>query len=84
MRKSARAYEDKGDAPLPLITSSARHAFIPRGKPRGILQRVLINLTIPVYTSAEVSGDGKIGIGEVIYILQTLSGFSDVRLGTCM
>jgi hypothetical protein len=27
MQKSARAYEDKGDAPLPLITSSARHAF---------------------------------------------------------
>jgi hypothetical protein len=25
----ARAYEDKGDAPLPLITPSGRHAFIP-------------------------------------------------------
>jgi len=30
---------DKGDAPLTLITPSARHAFIPRGKPRGTLQR---------------------------------------------
>jgi hypothetical protein len=35
----ASAYADKGDAPLPLITPSARHAFIPRGKPRGTLQR---------------------------------------------
>ena len=34
----ARAYVDKGDSPAPLITSPARHAFIPRGKPRGILQ----------------------------------------------
>jgi glyoxylase-like metal-dependent hydrolase (beta-lactamase superfamily II) len=31
---------DKGDALLPLITPWARHAFIPRGKPRGILQKV--------------------------------------------
>jgi len=35
----ARAYADKGGFPAPLITSPARHAFIPRGKPRGILQR---------------------------------------------
>jgi len=37
----ARAYLDKGDFPVPLITPSERHAFIPRGKPRGILQRFL-------------------------------------------
>ena len=35
----ARAYADKGDFPVPLIIPSERHAFIPRGKPRGILQR---------------------------------------------
>jgi hypothetical protein len=44
MQKPARAYEDKGDAPLRLITFSVRHAFIPRGDPRGVLQRVLIKL----------------------------------------
>jgi len=37
--RHASAYVDKGDAPLTLITPSARHAFIPRGKPRGTLQR---------------------------------------------
>ena len=37
--RRARAYADKGGFPAPLITSPARHAFIPRGKPRGILQR---------------------------------------------
>jgi hypothetical protein len=36
----ARAYADKGDFPVPLITPSERHEFIPRGKPRGTLQRV--------------------------------------------
>ena len=35
----ARAYADKGGFPAPLITSPARHVFIPRGKPRGTLQR---------------------------------------------
>jgi len=30
----ARAYEDKGDAPLPLITPSVRHAFIPAASRR--------------------------------------------------
>jgi len=34
----ARAYADKGDLPVPLITPSERHEFIPRGKPRGTLQ----------------------------------------------
>jgi hypothetical protein len=37
--RRARAYADKGDFPVPLITLSALHAFIPRGKPRGIVQR---------------------------------------------
>lgn len=27
--RDAKTYEDKGDAPLPLITPSVRHAFIP-------------------------------------------------------
>ncbi len=36
----ARASTDKGDFPVPLITPSERHEFIPRGKPRGTLQRV--------------------------------------------
>ena len=36
----ARAYADKGDFPVPLITPSERHEFIPRGKPRGTLQSV--------------------------------------------
>jgi hypothetical protein len=44
MQIAAWPYEDKGDAPLSLITSSARHAFIPRGKPRGILQIALIKV----------------------------------------
>jgi len=35
----ARAYQDKGDFPVPLITPSEMHEFIPRGKPRGTLQR---------------------------------------------
>jgi hypothetical protein len=39
-QQPARAYPDKGDFPVPLITPSSRHVFIPRGKPRGILQRV--------------------------------------------
>jgi hypothetical protein len=39
-----------------------------------------MNVTVPVYTSAEVSGDGKIGIVEVIYILQTLSGLRPAML----
>jgi hypothetical protein len=37
--RRARPYADKGGFPAPLITSPAGHAFIPRGKPRGILQR---------------------------------------------
>ena len=36
----ARAYVDKGDFPVPLIIPPARHVFIPRGKPRGTLQRI--------------------------------------------
>ncbi len=35
----ARTYADKGDFPVPLIIPSERYAFIPRGKPRGILLR---------------------------------------------
>lgn len=33
-----------------------------------------MNTGAPVYTSAEVSGDNKIGIAEAIYILQCISG----------
>jgi hypothetical protein len=32
--------EDKGDAPLPLITPSVKERIHPRGKPRGILLRI--------------------------------------------
>ena len=35
LRKSAIAYADKGNAPLPLITPSGRHAFIPAAS-RGV------------------------------------------------
>jgi len=37
----ARAYADKGDFPVPLITPSERHEFIPAASQRGILQRFL-------------------------------------------
>jgi hypothetical protein len=36
MQNASWPSKDKGDAPLPLITPWARHAFIPRGKPRGM------------------------------------------------
>lgn len=32
-----------------------------------------INVTVPVFTSADVNGDNKIGIAEAIYILQRIS-----------
>ncbi len=38
-----RAYVDKGDAPLPLYNPLGKACIHPRGKPRGILQRTLIN-----------------------------------------
>jgi len=36
----ARAYADKGDFPVPLINPLGAACIPPRGKPRGILQRV--------------------------------------------
>ena len=46
----ARAYEDKGDAPLPPYNPLGKACIHPRGKPRGILQRIFIK-NLPFYVS---------------------------------
>ena len=55
----ARAYADKGDFPVPLITPLGAACIHPRGKPRGILQRFWIKNTSYIF---EINKLDKISI----------------------